>query len=190
MNTAGYVTRSRLALVLSAVLFAGCSKLPSTSPDTTAGGASPTPSFVRVPSPNSNPQSFGAIPAPLAGALSVDGAVGGVLTVGRFTLEIPPGAFNGVGVVSISVSDPAVLSCQLNITPETLNGFAVPVNLIANCKDGLYTDLSALTVLWDNVVIRTWQPVPGTSADSTSYTVIAPLPHFSTYGIVDGKAGW
>ena len=116
---------------------------------------------------------------------SVNGLVGGVLKNGDWTVKIPAGAFSGIGVVTITVPDPGVRSCQLSIVPSLLNSFRVPVTL--SCRLQSTTEVQGYQMEWWDPSTKTWKTVPSTTSAATM-SCDAPLPHFSTYRC--GKAGW
>jgi hypothetical protein len=172
--------------VLASFVLTGCSRLP-TAP---AEGGIKNPDFVHsAKAPMGSFSSTSAL-AGLSGSASIDGAVGGQLCVGRFTLVIPPGAFAGRATVSITVPDSAVVRCQLGIDPPTANHFAVPVTLRSDCSGTSAVAANQLAQLWFDPHVGAWCPVPGFAPDVPNFDVVAPLWHFSDYGVVDGRAGW
>jgi hypothetical protein len=182
----------RSALVAAGALWlAGCSSLPSAPGSNTFRN----PDFVHVASSPSGTMSASAVldTSSATGQVAIDGAVGGTLQVGRFTLTFPPGAFGGTATVSILVPNQSVVHCRLNISPASANGFAVPVILRSDCTGTLVPDPSRLTELWFDEAAGVWRQVPGSTPDIVNTDVIAPLRHFSDYGVIDfveGKAGW
>lgn len=133
---------------------------------------------------------------PLAGSAVIDGSQGGQLKVGRFTLTVPAGAFKGPATISIRVPNPTQVRCQLEITPASANQFDVPVILRTDCSGTNGLDPALLTEIWFDETSGVWRQVPGSRPDIVEFDVIAPLTHFSDYGVielldsVDGKAGW
>lgn len=187
------IVRSSLLTALAfggATWLAGCSSAPMGP----GSNEIKNPSFVTNAQPAAG--AFGATAAvsgPLDGSADIDGAVGGSLLVGRFTLTVPAGAFQGMGHVAIHVPDAAVVHCQLHITPESSNAFAIPVVLRTDCSGTNALDAARLTEIWFDASSGVWRQVPGSAPDVVAFDVIAPLSHFSDYGVielVDGKAGW
>lgn len=179
----------RSACVAAGALWlAGCSSLP-TAPDP---GTYKNPDFVRVDAQQVGSMSTNATldTSPGSGEAMIDGAIGGTLQVGRFTLTVPPGAFAGTATVSIFIPDQSVVHCQLGISPASANGFAVPVTLRSDCSGTIVLDPAQLAELWFDEAAQVWRQVPGANVDIVNTDVIAPLHHFSDYGVVDGKAGW
>lgn len=125
-------------------------------------------------------------PTPTASSAEIDGSVGGSLQAGRWTVVVPPGAFSGVGTVTLTVPDRTAIACELDIKPGSLNKFVTPV-LLSFSTQGLNVDPAALTLYWYDPQTKTWVDVHGTG-DSGKQTVTAPLWHFSIYKA--GKAGW
>jgi hypothetical protein len=117
---------------------------------------------------------------------TVNGLVGGVLKNGDWTVKIPAGAFSGIGVVTITVPDPGVRSCDLNIVPSMLNSFRVPVTL--SCRLQSTTEVATYGIQWWDPSAKTWKSLPSTTS-ATTMSCDATLPHFSTYRC-GGKAGW
>jgi hypothetical protein len=116
----------------------------------------------------------------------VDGAVGGLLSQGMWTVRIPAGAFDGTATVSLSALSSSN-ACQLEISPASKNAFAKPVTLTA--KIPLTMSASSAQIQWYNPQTQAWETVPGSTVNALSRTVSAPLWHFSTYR-VDGRSGW
>ncbi len=178
MNTS---LRSRLGMlpILAAVLlFVGCSTSPL-SPEQQSG----------------QNQGFSANPmSENAGLLSstakvvsgtVDGLLGGVIRNGDWTVKIPAGSFSGVGLVTVTVPDPGVRSCELSIVPSLLNTFRVPVTL--SCRLQSADEVRDYKMMWWDPSAKTWNLISSTTSAATM-SCDAPLPHFSTYSC--GKAGW
>ncbi len=177
---AGFGALSILAAMLP---LAGCSQ--SVSP--VSGSWYRDPSFVRA-----------APPAPAGTAeqtytLSVDGKAGATLSLGRFTLIVPPGAFDGVGSVSVHIPDSTLLACELELVGLSVTHFNVPVQLTANLS-GLVTDgeKDDLGILWYDESTGLWWVVSkGAKGSGQGLHISAELDHFSTYGVArTGKAGW
>ena len=55
--------------------------------------------------------------------VKIDGLLGGVVTAGRMTVVIPPGAIAGTAVVTVTQPDTAQLVTELHVSPESLNQF-------------------------------------------------------------------
>ena len=171
-------------------LLAGCARQPL-APVAHAPNTYDHPLFARVP--DAAVTTGGDSLGPLTGSACIDGAQGGDVQVGRFHVIVPPGAFAGTATLSITIPDPAVVSCQLGISPPEANGFAVPVLLVADCAGVTNVDLANCGTLWYDPSADLWRTVSGTAVDLQNSTVTAKLPHFSEYGVADlleGKAGW
>ncbi len=142
-------------------------------------------------------------------SFTLDGSVGGTFTFGRYKLEFPPYAVRGNGVVTISIPDPAVVGCDLSISPANLNGFNKPVRLTIECSRTNLADSGVVAihslpplsnggraaplatpvhikpptgVYWSSPAGWMWM---GGEVDTTTWEIAAPLQHFSTY-----RAGW
>jgi hypothetical protein len=137
----------------------------------------------------------------------IDGSVGGKIRCGRFLLRVPAGAFEGKGIVGMSMEDSTVMIVDLHIEPADRNDFLRPVDLVV-CTTGLDVSPDTLEIYWYSTDAKNWQHLtcdkyledepdlmePGTdygsgSSDSTTMRgVRTPLTHFSRYSA--GKAGW
>jgi hypothetical protein len=115
---------------------------------------------------------------------TVHGAAGGVLRNGDWTVSIPAGSFTGVGLVTMTVPDPAVRSCQLSIVPKALNSFRAPVTL--SCRLQSQEEVRTFAMQGWDPGTNGWK-VMESKTDSRALTCDAALPHFSTYRC--GKAG-
>jgi hypothetical protein len=119
------------------------------------------------------------------------GLLGGVMSVGDFTLVIPPAALTRTATVTMSQPDLAHPVVNLSISPATANRFLVPVLLTAKAKRLDPALLSIACISYYNPATGQWERVAGTSVSVLNTTVSAPLWHFSTYRVsTGGKAGW
>ena len=199
------IPKARFALVLLASagflvgLSVGCSENPI-APDLTTP-STPTPDPLQnepnfVQSPGESNQTYVPIanefdPETGTGTSEFDGSQGGTLRVGRFTLIIPAGAFDGPATVSLSVPDPEVLICDLQISPATTNNFRVPVTLKVDCAGLVEGEaLDDLYILWLDEAKGKWKMQGNTFPDPASSSVHSDLNHFSTYSLVEGRSGW
>jgi hypothetical protein len=121
----------------------------------------------------------------------VVGLLGRVISVGDFTVVIPPAALTQTATVTVSQPDLAHPVVNLSISPASANRFLLPVLLVANAKRLDPSLLSLATMSYYNPATAQWERVSGTSVSILNLTVTAPLFHFSTYRVtVGGKAGW
>ncbi len=179
-----------LAALAAIAVVVGCSRSP-VAPQPFGSDAYVAPKFARVADPS--PGSSSLLSGGLSGSGEVNGATGGEVAVGRFRVVVPPGAFQGLATITIQVPDPDVISCELDITPASANGFLVPVSLVADCAGATNVNLANCGTLWYDEQAGVWRTVNGTIVDLVNSRVTAQLPHFSTYGVADlleGKAGW
>lgn len=199
------VPKARLALVLLASVgflagvTVGCSENPTAPGLTTPSQPNPDPppnepNFVQ--SPGESTQMFIPIanefdPETGTGTSEIDGSKGGTLSVGRFKLIVPAGAFDSLATVSLSVPDPEVLICDLHISPASANNFRVPITLKVDCV-GLVEEeaLNDLYILWLDEEKGKWKKEGATVPDPATFSVHSDLDHFSTYGLVEGRSGW
>jgi hypothetical protein len=135
---------------------------------------------------------LGAITGLITRTLQLIGFIGGSLTNGRWTVQVPPNAVSGNGTVSIGVASLTSDNCQLGILPLSLNHFSTPVTLTVDCRSVPAQDLAGYTIFWYDPSTGHWVPVAGSQVDLVHKTVHAPLSHFSRYAVgpADGKAGW
>lgn len=141
-----------------------------------------------------SPVSAAKVGYALSGATGVskliDGTVGGTLKSGKWTLEIPAGAFNGTATISMTeiVATDGCPTVDLAISNPALNNFSRPVWL--SHKDKANADRS---IYWWDPSAQVWREVPGLIRgllDSLGIELKVPLFHFSTYSVRGGKAGW
>jgi hypothetical protein len=157
------------AVTLLPGLFAAGSSFASTS----------EPKFVHVPI-TSTKQSGSAV---------IDGLKGGSLTVGRFTVRVPKGAWVGKATVQIQVPDPGTLTCELGMRGG-LPTFLIPVTLETDVSGAINADPARFQVVWLNEQQGIWVLVPDSLLNLKLLKLLTPLLHFSKYGVVQGKAGW
>jgi len=106
---------------------------------------------------------------------------GGVVSLGRFTLEFPPGALPADTEIEISVTDPTLVMCELG--PHGLH-FNKPVTLTVDYggtpAEQLESSSETLGVYWYNEDAGRWQIV-GRNIDVDRNLSRAQLEHFSDY---------
>ena len=186
--------RSRIAaclMLVFALLMSGCSGTPTPlSPEPASGQAS----VVSTGAASSNSGLLGDVVSGTTTVLSsllkivsvtINGLLGGIVRNGDWTVTVPPGAYSGTGIVTIAIPDPSVRSCDLSISPASLNSFSTPVQL--TCKLQTLDQVQTYVIQWWDPSAKQWVTLP-TSRDTTKLTCSASLPHFSTYRC--GKAGW
>lgn len=177
--------------MLSAAAIVGCGRTPTAPRAAAEPGTYSAPVFAAVPRSG---DALGATPmGAQSGSSEVDGAVGGEVQVGRFTVIVPAGAFAGTATIHVNIPDPNVVACELEISPAEANAFAIPVQLRADCQGATNVDLANCGTLWFDEENGVWRTVSGTIVDLENHTVTASLWHFSHYGVADllqGKASW
>lgn len=141
-----------------------------------------SPSFLKVPEP--------ATVEAVNKSASIDGLKGGKLSLGRFTITVPAGAYRGAATVTLFVPDRKQLCCALGISPPSLNAFLKPVEMRVDFKNSNATDASQIDVMRFDPKLGLWVPVSGTAVQFEESATTTPLWHFSLYGVVQGKAGW
>jgi hypothetical protein len=119
---------------------------------------------------------------------TVLGSVGGLLNSGRWTVKVPAGAYIGTAEISLRTASSTATSCDLGIQPASLNRFATPVTLTAQFARG--TNVSGYVIERYEPATNRWEAVPGSMVDTVNARVSAPLDHFSSYRVNQGKAGW
>lgn len=177
--------------MLSIAFLLGCSRAPTAPSVASAPQEFVNPSFVTIPRTTTLAASdTSAALAPIVVTQNMDGALGGVVLAGRFMVQVPAGAFDGTADITITVPDPGLMHCFLDITPSTANAFKIPVDLLADCAGAQLVSAGDLAVVRNEVTSGVWRTVTGSSSDVVTWTVQAHLEHFSEYGVVDTKAGW
>lgn len=116
----------------------------------------------------------------------VDGSVGATLRCGKWTLEMPAGAFTGSATISMTSVDGVEPTIDLQISDESKNAFRTPVWLSYKYNNG--NDAADKAIFWWDPFNRRWVPVPSLIVDLMGGELKVPLWHFSTYK--SGKAGW
>jgi len=119
----------------------------------------------------------------LARSVAIDGAVGGVIAVGRIRVTFPAGAFSGVRTITVVDASAAFVDCHLY--PEGLT-FSVPVSLELDLA-GTAADALDATVFWYDPETATWVDIDGDYVEG-GHTVVTRLAHFSSYR--GNRAGW
>jgi len=118
------------------------------------------------------------------------GLLGGTISVGDFTVVIPPAALTRTATITVSQPDPARPEVNLDISPASANRFLLPVLLTANAKRMDRSLLSVACVSYYNPTTQKWEDL-GSTVSILNLTVSTPLWHFSTYRVSSGgKAGW
>lgn len=129
--------------------------------------------------------------AGLTSQVKINGLLGGTVTAGRMTVVVPPFAIAGTAVVTVTQPDTSALVVELNISPASLNHFALPVLLTMRAGGLISLDLlKGSRIERYDPVLGQWVPVAGSVVSVAGLTLQAPLWHFSTYRATGGKAGW
>jgi hypothetical protein len=189
-----------LALATIALMgVAGCSSLPtgprSGVPSPGAGAGTQATGFVPLPEvlpepepdpvPGADPQ-----PEPASSSRQIYGLVGGTVSAGSFTVEIPPLAIAGTATVKVTQPDKARPYVRLEIFPASANKFRMPVTLVAQAHPLADVDLQKAYIAWFNPASGKYERIQS-SVRLETRTITATLKHFSEYAVeVDGKAGW
>lgn len=179
----------RNALLALGLALAGCGETPITAPGPDAGAA---PQLIAlsdgatafVAPPDMTALASGTMTqAGVTSSATINGAVGGRLTCGRFAVTVLPGTFSGTGTVTMTMPDPTVSVVDLSISPSTLNSFKVAVALSYDPSGLALT--APVTIYWFDG--KKWVDLVA-KADSKTGLPTVSLKHFSPYGA--GKAGW
>lgn len=142
----------------------------------------------RSPAP-AEAQLLGSVVSPLLHVTStVVGSVGGVVSSGRWTVRVPAGAYQGSGDISVRTTSSTATTVDLGIQPAALNRFERPVVLTAQFSRG--TNVSGYVIERFDPATNRWEAVSGSTVDATNARVSAPLSHFSSYRVNQGKSGW
>jgi hypothetical protein len=121
----------------------------------------------------------------------VIGILGGTVSVGDFTLVVPPLALTQTATITVTQPDLARPVVNLSISPASANKFLLPVLLVANASRMNRSLLSVATISYLNPATGQWETVPGCTVNLLNLSVTAPLSHVSTYRVESGgKAGW
>lgn len=182
-------------VALGLIAAVGCSSLPTAPVGDPSANTRVSPEFVRVaPSAGLLGGALdlleGTVQAVTKTVKRITGSDGGSVTKGRFTVQIPAGAFNGDGDISVEVPDSTRLMVDLHIT-NVPNDFAVPVVLEVSVAgvEAENVDPNFLNIFWHDEAAGVWRQLP-TTYDPQRKVVSTPLEHFSRYGVLEAKAGW
>jgi hypothetical protein len=147
-----------------------------------AAAASPTaPEFARVP---------GAGVRGLSESAVIDGARGGMLTVGRFTLCVPRGALRGETTISLRVPDPSVLACELSVVPAP-ETFAIPLMLQTDIAEAMDVEAQFLRSVVCNDWGRDWTAARSAIVSLPTHTLYTRMfQPVARCGVVEGTSGW
>jgi hypothetical protein len=117
--------------------------------------------------------------------------LGGIVSVGNFTVVVPPAALLRTATITVTQPDLARPVVNLSISPASANRFLLPVLLVADARPMNPSLLSIATIGYYNPTTGQWETVAGSAVSLLNITVTAPLWHFSTYRVQGGgKAGW
>jgi len=179
------------ALGLAVLLaVAGCSDLP-TKPPTAIEGESSATATGEAPAEILGLDLLGGGANSATTRTVTVGLLGGTVSVGNFTVIIPPAALTRTATVTVSQPDLTRPVVNLSISPASANRFLLPVLLVADAKRMDRSLLSVACIAYYNPETANWEPVAGSSISLLNLTVSAPLFHFSTYRVQSGgKAGW
>jgi hypothetical protein len=185
-----------ISLAVAAVavgLATGCSQLPTAPPIQVLGTTAAPQRVVESSSLLGDVTSLiGDVTHLLIKVLNIVGSLGGSLTNGRWRVDVPPNAISGTATITIGVASLTSPSCQLGISPDSLNHFSVPVKLTVDCSSVSLDQLQTYSIFWYDPAKGTWTPVANSTVDLQAKTVSAPLQHFSQYAVgpTGGRASW
>lgn len=187
---------SRFALTLAlslAVLLAvaGCSDLP-TKPQLDGSSATATDTAITTDTAPAEVLGINLGGGSTANSTTKTiGVLGGIVSVGNFTVVVPPAALLRTATITVTQPDLARPVVNLSISPASANRFLLPVLLVADARPMNPSLLSIATIGYYNPTTGQWETVPGSAVSLLNLTVTAPLWHFSTYRVQGGgKAGW
>ncbi len=179
----------RMGVVLSGCLLAftvGCTADDLMGPgsgDLPGDGFTNGTSFALLPDPSGTADQMVPAEDTSSGASAlVSAKEGGVVSWGRFLLEIPAGALSEDTVVEISRPDPGFVMCELE--PHGLE-FDKPVILRIDyggtAAEAAEASIPAFGIYWFDETSGTWVMV-GDRIDADADRMEAELEHFSKYG--------
>jgi len=179
-----------LALSLAILLaVAGCSDLPTKPPTALEDGSSAIATS-EAPAEVLGLDLLGGGSNSTTTKTKTIGILGGTVSVGNFTVIIPPAALLQTATVTVSQPDLAHPVVNLSISPASANRFLLPVLLVADVKPMNPSLISIATIGYFNPATGKWETVAST-VSLLNLTVTAQLWHFSTYRVqAGGKAGW
>lgn len=167
-----------LAAAILVVLVAGCGSDMATSP-TTMSTTEFTGQPIPLPADERFPQAGDLLAQELPSVtVLVSAAAGGRVTMGRYSLEFPPGALAQDTPITIRQADPAAMILELK--PHGIQ-FSRPVILSARIGGLTAPGARSVGVAWMNPETGLWEVVGETGASAS--VASAGLWHFSDYNI-------
>src|SRR5262245_39970970 len=135
MSSRSRFTFLSLTLVATAWFAIGCGTTPTAPPSPAADEPTAVNAAQRGPeAAGLIGDVVGTVVTLVQRTLWLVGSLGGSLTNGRWRVEIPANAVDGNGTVTLGVASSTAPSCQLEISPATLNHFSKPVTLTIDCR--------------------------------------------------------
>lgn len=178
-NRPAILRMNSLAVGIAIVFATGCGRDRVSAPSSEA--PPPGPIFIKELAPqDGNPFSF-SDDDPVRVFEWIDGAEGGTIENGRFSLNFAPGAFPGRIKIELIDTTEDYLKCELY--PEGIY-FNAPVVLTVDVAETTGDD-DMTTLYWNDR--GDWTDV-GSWYSSGEHTVSTNLEHFSEYA--PGRAGW
>ena len=171
--------------LVALVALASCSRVPTAPPSPSEATLTTMPDDPGGPAPSTPPIVDAPAIVPLVSSLRIDGRLGGVIVVGRWKLIVPAGAYAGAGMITLTIPDPSIDKCELEIFPASLNNFKEPVDLRYLCITR--GEARTRNMQWWDPAAGAWKVIPSWP-ESSDNSRCAELKHFSTYK--SSKAGW
>ena len=167
-----------VAIATLAVFLTGCSRSPVAPVTDTAAAPGAGTSLII---PDDPPPSDGGTPGSRTVLLATTDE--GLLTVGRFTLWIRKNSLKMPASVTLSVTNPEAMECQIVVSPAQANDFQSPVILTANTTDVPQFDYNTAAMsTWDGA----WELASSVVAHENQQNVVG---HFSQLANVKLSCG-
>jgi len=163
-----------------AIFLTGCSRNPvaPTSSTTGAPGAGTT-MIGQVP--DDPPTSDGGTPS--ARTVTFTATEEGVVSVGRFSLWVRKNSLRMPATITLHVTDPEALECQISVSPAAANDFQTPVVLYANMSDDPDVNYDTATMLvWNG----TWAQWTDVASHPNQQNIVAHFTSLTDVKIADG----
>jgi hypothetical protein len=120
---------------------------------------------------------------PLMRTVALDITAEGVITVGRFSLEVRKNSLKNPVTITLWVTDPEALEVQMEVSPPGAD-FQSPLILTANMSDVQDFDYETGTMLgWDN---GNWVELDRAAAHPNQQNVVGQLDHAATCKVGTG----
>lgn len=108
--------------------------------------------------------------------LHVESQEAGVLKVGRWTLTVHKNSHIEAANISMTITDPAAMEVEIEVSPASANVFQVPIELTADCSDQPGMVIADNGIFWWN---GDWELASDLTTQAGSMTIKAKATHLT-----------